>query len=538
MEYFYILLQIYNNQYILINIILISWCWIMAFLLGIDIGTSGTKTVLFDESGHVIASDTQEYPLYQPKNGWAEQSPEDWFDATQKSIKNVLGKSQVDPKAIKGVGLSGQMHGLVLLDAEDKVLRKSIIWCDQRSTLECGQITSLVGSERLIEITANPALPAFTASKVKWVMNNEPEIYQKAKRILLPKDYIRFCLTGEYATEVSDASGMQLLDISKRQWSDEVLTKLSIDKSMLGKVYESQEVTGVISKKASQLTGLAQGTPVVGGGGDQAAGAIGNGIVRPGIISSVIGTSGVVFAYTDKVHIDPMGRVQTFCHAIPNTWHIMGVTQAAGLSLQWFRNNFCHDEMSTADLTGRDVYALMDEAAEKSGLGAGGLIYLPYLMGERTPHLDPDCRGVFFGVSAKHSKRDFIRAVMEGVAFSLKNCLDIIDKLGIPINEVRASGGGGRSPLWRQIQADLFGTPIATVNSSEGPALGVALLAGVGAGIYSSVPEACDQAVCTTMKLDYDTANHELYKNSYKLYNSIYQSLKKDFSSLAVLQNR
>ena len=505
----------------------------MAYLLGIDIGTSGTKTVLFDVNGTTIASDTQEYPLYQPRNGWAEQDPEDWWKATCVSTRNVIAQSGVTPRDIKGVGLSGQMHGLVLLDADDKVLRRSIIWCDQRSAQECEEITSLVGAKRLIEITANPALTGFTASKIKWVMNNEPEIYEKARKILLPKDYIRFCLTGEYATEVSDASGMQLLDVPNRRWSDEVLQKLGIDKDMLGKVYESQEVTGTVSKKAAELTGLAEGTIVVGGGGDQAAGAVGNGIVKPGVISSTIGTSGVVFAYTDKVSIDPKGRVHTFCHAVPNTWHIMGVTQGAGLSLQWFRNNFCHEEISVAGLLDVDPYYLIDKAAEKVAVGADGLIYLPYLMGERTPHLDPDCRGVFFGISAKHTKREFLRAVMEGVAYSLKNCLDIIKEMGIGINEVRASGGGGKSPLWRQIQADLFGTPICTVNSSEGPALGVALLAGVGAGIYKSVPEACDQTIRVVTHQDYNKDNHVAYQKFYSLYNDIYQSLKNDFKTLA-----
>lgn len=507
----------------------------MAYLLGIDIGTSGTKTVLFDEKGMTLASDTQEYPLYQPKNGWAEQDPEDWWKASYSSIRNVLAKSGVNANDIKGVGLSGQMHGLVLLDADNRVLRKSIIWCDQRSAKECDEITSLIGAKRLIEITANPALTGFTASKIKWVMNHEPEIFEKARKILLPKDYIRYCLTGEFATEVSDASGMQLLDVPNRKWSDEVVSKLGLDKSMLGKVYESQDVTGTVTAKAAELTGLAVGTVVVGGAGDQAAGAVGNGIVKSGVVSSTIGTSGVVFAYTDKVSIDPLGRVHTFCHAVPNTWHIMGVTQGAGLSLQWFRNNFCKEEMATADMMSVDPYMLMDKAAERSGAGANGLVYLPYLMGERTPHLDPDCRGVFFGLSAKHVKRDLVRAVMDGVAFSLKNAMDIILEMGIPVEEVRASGGGGKSPLWRQIQADVFGTPICTVNSSEGPALGVALLAGVGAGVYKSVPEACDATVKVVTKQDYNKDSSSVYLGYYQLYNSLYQSLKKDFKQLAGL---
>jgi xylulokinase len=505
----------------------------MAYLLGIDIGTSGTKTVLFDASGNSIASDTQEYPLYQPKNGWAEQDPMDWWRATYTSIQNVLTKSGIDAANVKGIGLSGQMHGAVLLDADNNILRKSIIWCDQRSAQECDEITSRVGQKRLIEITANPALTGFTASKILWVRNHEPQIFEKVRKVLLPKDYIRFCLTGEFATEVSDASGMQLLDVPKRCWSDEVLSKLELDKSLLGKVYESQDITGAVTQKVADLTGLKAGTPVVGGAGDQAAGAVGNGIVKPGVISSVIGTSGVVFAFTDKVSIDPKGRVHTFCHAVPNTWHIMGVTQGAGLSLQWFRNNFCHEEMSTAALMNVDTYQLTDQAAEVSGIGANGLLYLPYLMGERTPHLDPDCRGVFFGLSAKHTKRDMLRAIMEGVAFSLRNCFDIIQEMGVSIKEVRASGGGGKSPLWRQIQSDLYDLPISTVNSSEGPALGVALLAGVGSGVYKNVAEACDATVVTTKKND--PSNYQIYQEYYKLYNSLYNSLKGDFKTLSNL---
>lgn len=507
----------------------------MAYLLGVDIGTSGTKTVLFDELGNTRASDLQEYPLYQPKNGWAEQDPEDWWKATYVSIKNVLAKSGVSPDDVKGVGLSGQMHGLVLLDKDNKVLRRSIIWCDQRSAAECEQITQLVGAKRLIEITANPALTGFTASKIMWVKNHEPEVFDKAVKILLPKDYVRYMLTGEYATEVSDASGMQLLDVPNRCWSDEVLQKLGIDKSLLGKVYESQEVTGTIHQKAAELTGLKVGTPVVGGGGDQAAGAVGNGIVKPGVISSTIGTSGVVFAFTDKVSIDPLGRVHTFCHAVPNTWHIMGVAQSSGLSLQWFRNNFCREEISTADLMGVDPYYLMDNAAEKVEAGSNGLLYLPYLMGERTPHLDPDCRGVFFGLSAKHTKKEVLRAVMEGVVFSLRDSLEIIKELGVNVGQVRASGGGGKSPLWRQMQADIFNSEICTINASEGPAFGVAILAGVGSGVYKSVQEACEATIQVKTKQQPDQAVTAKYNEYYKLYRKLYQSLKQDFKALSQL---
>lgn len=505
----------------------------MAYLLGVDIGTSGTKTVLFDEAGNTIAGALEEYPLYQPNVGWAEQDPEDWWKATYKSINQVIAESGVDPSEIKGVGLSGQMHGAVLLDKDSNVLRKAIIWCDQRSYLECEQITSMIGKERLIEITANPALTGFTASKILWVKNNEPEIFEKVKKILLPKDYIRFRLTGEFATEVSDASGMQLMDIPKRKWSDEVLEKLEIDKDMLGTMHESFEVTGKVHKEAAELTGLKEGTPVVGGGGDQAAGAIGNGIVRPGVISSTIGTSGVVFAFSDSITIDPLGRVHTFCHAVPNTWHVMGVTQGAGLSLKWFRDNFCIEEKRTADLMNTDPYILMDQEAENIEPGCSGLIYLPYLMGERTPHLDPRAKGVFFGLSAKHEKPHFIRSVMEGVVYSLRDCLEIIKGMGIEVSQVRASGGGGKSKLWRQMQADVFGTDIVTISSSEGPALGVALLAGVGTGVYSSVPEACDAVIKVKTVQNANKDLYNKYDKYYNMYKRLYNSLKKDFYDLA-----
>lgn len=507
----------------------------MAYLLGIDIGTSGTKTVLFDEMGNTITSALYEYPMYQPNIGWAEQDPEDWWKATCTTISGVLQKSGVNAAEIKGVGLSGQMHGAVLLDRDNNVLRRAIIWCDQRSTAECMQITSLIGRERLVEITANPALTGFTASKIMWVKNNEPQVFEKIKKILLPKDYIRFRLTGEFATEVSDASGMQLMDIPARKWSGEVLGKLGLERSQLGDLYESQEISGKINAAAAKLTGLREGTPVAGGAGDQAAGAVGNGIVKPGVVSSTIGTSGVVFAYSKNVTIDPKGRVQSFCHAVPNTWHIMGVTQTAGYSLKWFRDNFCVEEKRVAELMDIDPYMLMDQEAEKVKPCCEGLFYLPYLMGERAPHLDSDARGVFFGISARHGKQDMLRAVMEGVVYSLTDCMEIIRGMGVETSEVRASGGGGKSRLWRQMQADMFGTGITTVSSSEGPALGVALLAGVGTGVYGSVAEACDAAIKLKTRQEPDMEMNRKYMKFYKLYKQLYGSLNQDFKELAGL---
>jgi xylulokinase len=507
----------------------------MTYVLGIDIGTSGTKTILFDEKGVAISNAFKDYPLYQPETGWAEQNPEDWWEAVVFTISSVIRKSNVPIADIKGIGLSGQMHGLVLLDTEGKVLRPSIIWCDQRTTVECQEITKAVGAERLIEITANPALTGFTASKVMWVKKHEPEIFEKTYKILLPKDYIRFMLTGEFCTEVSDASGMQLLDVPSRNWSDEVLEKLNINKSLLAKVYESQEVTGVVNKTAAMLTGLKEGTKVVGGAGDQAAGAIGNGIVRPGAVSSSLGTSGVVFAHTDKITIDKKGRVHTFCHAVPGAWHIMGVTQAAGLSLKWFKDNLCVLENQNSLATGVDVYEELNKEAESIKPGSDGLIYLPYLMGERTPHLDPYAKGVFFGLTARHNKNHMLRSVMEGVGYSLTDCVDIINEMGITVDEVRASGGGGKSEVWRQMQADMFNCEVVTINSSEGPALGVAILALVGVGVYSSVVEACDSIIHKVTSQKPISENTILYSKYHNIYKELYTALKPSFNSLSDL---
>jgi xylulokinase len=507
----------------------------MNYLIGIDIGTSATKTVLFDEACTIIASSSQEYPLYQPQNGWAEQDPEDWYSAVLSTMKDVLQKSGVSGTEVKGIGLSGQMHGLVMLDEGNAVIRPSIIWCDQRTAAECAEITEKVGAERLIEITANPALTGFTASKILWVRNHEPENYAKCRHILLPKDYIRFKLTGEYATDVSDASGMQLLDIPKRCWSDEVLEKLAIDKSLLAKVYESPEVTGSITKEIADKTGLSTATIVVGGAGDNAAAAIGTGIVKDGRAFTTIGTSGVVFAHSSQVKIDPKGRVHTFCCAVPGCWHVMGVTQAAGLSLKWFRDNFCSDYKERAVVKKVDPYDLMNEAVSKVPIGSNRLMYLPYLMGERTPHLNPECRGVFFGLSAMHTKEDLIRAVMEGVSYSLKDCNDILIEMGIQVNEMMACGGGGKSPIWRQMLADMYGCEVKTVAAQEGPALGVAILAGVGAGLFASVEEACDRFVRTQEYCQPIPQNRAYYEKGQKLYQSIYQRLKEQYHELSQL---
>ncbi len=507
----------------------------MAYILGVDCGTSGTKTVLFDETGKVMASKTIEYPMYQPKNGYAEQDPADWVDAMKGTIKAVMAQSGVKKKDVKGIGILGQMHGLVMLDKNNKVLRRSIIWCDQRTAAEVEQMNRIVGREKLIEITANPALTGWTAAKILWVKNNEPEIYAQVRHILLPKDYLRFVLTQEYATEVSDASGMQLLDVPNRKWSDEILSAFEIDKTWLGKVYESCEVTGTLTKKMADELGLCEGTIVVGGAGDNAAAAIGTGVAKDGKAFTTIGTSGVVFAHTSQVSIDPKGRVHTCCAAVPGSWHVMGVTQGAGLSLKWFRDNFCNAEKETAKYMGVDEYYLMDKQAETVPIGANRLLYLPYLMGERTPHLDPDARGMFFGLSAMHTKKEMLRAVLEGVSYSLRDCVEVFREMNIDVSDMMACGGGGTSPLWRSMLADLYNCPVKTVASKEGPALGVALLAGVGAGIYSSVPEACEAVVKTDKVQNPVAENVPAYESFYRLYTEIYPALKAQFAKLATL---
>ena len=507
----------------------------MDYLIGIDLGTSATKTVLFDATGTVVASAAQEYPLYQEKNGWAEQAPEDWWQAACDTLRAVMAKSAIAPQAVKGLGISGQMHGLVMLDKEGQVLRRSMIWCDQRTAAECDEITEKVGAQRLIEITANPALTGFTASKILWVKKHQPEIYEKCAHILLPKDYLRFKLTGEFATEVSDASGMQLLDVPQRCWSAEVCEKLGIDMGLLAKVYESPDITGAVTSQAAGLTGLAPGTPVVGGGGDNACAAVGTGVVEDGRAFTTLGTSGVVFAHTDKLAIDPQGRVHTFCCAVPGAWHVMGVTQAAGLSLKWFRDNFCSAEQETAHGLGIDPYVLMDKQAARIPIGCDRLLYLPYLMGERTPHLDPDCRGVFFGLSAMHTKSHMLRAVMEGVAYSQRDSLEILRGMGVSIDEMLACGGGGTSPLWRQMLSDLYACPVRTVKSKEGPALGAAILAGVGTGLYPGVREACAQMIQYGPAQDPIPENIPAYEKAYQVYTALYPALKENFSRLAQL---
>jgi xylulokinase len=491
--------------------------------MGIDVGTGGTRALLIDDKGEVrygVTAAHEEMMMHQPM--WAEQRPENWWDAAQIAIKGVLAEAGINGSQVKGVGLSGQMHGLVILDKDNNVIRPSLIWCDQRSQPQVDAINAKAGKENVLAWTANPVLTGFTLPKLLWVRDNEPEKYEQVRHMLLPKDYLRFCLTGEYASEVSDSSGTALFDVVQRKWSMPLVEKLGLDKAILPKVYESQEVTGKITAAAAKATGLAEGTPVIGGGGDQASSAVGNGIVESGIASCTVGTSGVVFAHQDSTAYDPQGRVHTFCHAVPGKWHVMGVTQGAGLSLQWFRNRLA---------PGVEYDALTAEASQ-SPAGSQGLFWLPYLMGERTPHLDAMARGGWIGLTAKHNRADMIRAILEGVSYSQMDCLSIIEGMGTTINSVRLSGGGAKSPFWRQMFADIFNKRIATLASQEGSAYGAGLLAMVGTGAFASVPEACKASIKETATINPDPNSAAQYAKDYKIYGSLYPALKQIFSEI------
>lgn len=505
----------------------------MDYLLGIDIGTSGTKTVLFDKNAKIMAEYTGEYPLYQEHNGWADQKPEDWWKATVDGIKYVLAESKVKADDIKGIGLSGQMHGLVLLDENDQVLRPCIIWADQRTTAEVEELEEKVGREKLIEISANPPMASFTAAKLLWVRNNEPEIYEKIEHVLLPKDYIRFKLTGEYVSDVSDASGTQLMNVRERDWSDEILDILDIPKDILPELVESPEISGYVTKACSEKTGLADGTIVVGGAGDNPAVAIGTGIYKEGRAFNTIGTSAVIYSVTDEPRIDKDGRIHTLCASVPNKWTLMSCTQGAGLSLHWLRELVSKAEMEVEKSTGIDAYDLMTKAASQAEIGSNKLIYLPYLIGERSPHLDPYARGVFFGLSSMHGKPEIIRAVLEGVAYSQRECLDVFRDNDVSLDDIVITGGGGKSDLWRHILADLYDIPVRILSTDKGGSLGAAILAGVGAGIYDSIASACDELIEFNEAEEPDHEAHEAYEPYYKLYKQLYRDLKTDFEKLA-----
>ncbi|MGE3243273.1 MAG: xylulokinase, partial [Pirellulales bacterium] len=457
----------------------------MGVYLGIDIGTSGTKTLAINAKGKILGQAMATYPSYHPKPLWSEQDPDDWWNATVKTIRAVVKQAKLKPADVKAIGLSGQMHGSVFLDKQGNVVRRALLWNDQRTAAECEEIEKRAGGRKaLIGMVANPALTGFTAPKILWLRNNEPKNFAKVAKVLLPKDDVRRRLTGEFATEVSDASGMLLLDVVKREWSQPLLDKLELDRSLFATCYESEQVTGKLTPEVAKQLGLSTDCVVVGGAGDCAAGAVGNGIVRKGVLSTSIGTSGVVFVHSDTPQVDPEGRLHTFCHAVHGKWHMMGVTLSAGGSLQWFRNALCETTAAVAKKSKVDVYDVLTEEAAVTPPGSEGLFFLPYLAGERTPHADPLARGAFVGLTLKHSRGHMVRSILEGVTYSLRDCLSIIEEQGVAVKQIRASGGGAKSVFWRQLQADALGKSVVQMAADEGPGYGVALLAAVGAGEF------------------------------------------------------
>ncbi|MBN2117309.1 MAG: xylulokinase [Anaerolineales bacterium] len=493
------------------------------YFLGIDTSTTSSKALLIDQEGKVVAVASSPHTLQTPKPLWSEQDPREWWEAVSASIQQVLTESGVGPERVAAVGLTGQMHGLVLLDEAGQVLRPAILWNDQRTQAECDEIHARIGKERFIQITGNVALTGFTAPKILWVQNNEPQVYAKGRHVLLPKDYIRLKLTGEYAMDKADGAGTVLFDLKSRNWSVEVLEKLGIDRSWMPPTFEGPEFTGGVTPEAAAATGLKEGTPVAAGGGDQAAGAVGVGAVEPGIVGLTVGTSGVVFATTPSALIEPEGRLHAFCHAVPGMWHFMGVMLSAAGSLQWYRDTLA-PTMSFDDLL---------KEAESVPAGSEGLQFLPYLSGERTPHPDPLARGAFVGLTIRHGRGHMTRAVLEGVSFGLKDSFTLIQNAGLgTITQVRGSGGGTKGALWRQILASVLDAELVTVNTTEGGAYGAALLAGVGAGAWSDVPSACKAAIKITGSTTPDPAQVEAYRKSYPLYRELYPALKSSFDKM------
>jgi xylulokinase len=500
----------------------------MAVFLGIDVSTTASKALLMDEKGEVLATASHAHTLQTPKPLWSEQDPNEWWQAVTASIRAVLEKAGVTGEAVAAIGLTGQMHGLVLLDDAGQVLRPAILWNDGRTQAQCDEIHQRVGKEKFIQITGNVALTGFTAPKILWVKENEPDVYSRARHVLLPKDYIRYRLTGEYAMDKADGAGTVLFDLKKRNWSDELLGMLEIPRSWMPPTFEGPEFTGQVNAEAAALTGLKPGAPVAAGGGDQAAGAVGVGAVEPGIVGLTVGTSGVVFATTPSALIEPEGRLHAFCHAVPGMWHFMGVMLSAAGSLQWYRD---------ALAPGMNFDNLLKEA-ESVPAGSEGLQFLPYLSGERTPHPDPLARGAFIGLTVRHKRSHMTRAVLEGVAFGLKDSFTLIQNAGLgEIRQVRASGGGTKSLLWRQILASVLDAELVTVNTTEGAAYGAALLAGVGAGAWPDIATACVAAIGITGTVQPDHAQVERYSKAYELYQDLYPALRISFQKTGTLTN-
>jgi xylulokinase len=505
-------------------------------LMGIDVGTSGTKAILISEDGKLLAESSRSYPIYSPEPSWFEQDPEDWWKAASEAIRELLGTSGVSPSNIKGIGLSGMYHGLVILDKDHKVLRRSILWNDQRTAKQSAYITEKVGRQNLLRVCATSGAPYFTACKLQWVKDNEPKIYERIYKMMLPKDYVRLRLTGEFATDVTDASGTLFLDVRKRRWSDEMPGMLGVDRAILPSLVESPELSGKVSKKAAEETGLEVGTLVAGGAGDQASAAVGIGIVGEGIASYSIGTSGVIYAATKEMIIDEEGRVNTFCHAVPGAWCVLVCINAAAGSYEWYASKLAAWEREEAKRRGVSVYAVLEEEASKAPLGSGKLIFLPYLAGERHPHTDTNARGVFFGLHAGHGRPELIRSILEGVSFAFRDCLDVIKEHGVKIREIRATGGGAQSPFWMDIQVNTSAEPITMMAADAGgAAFGAAILGAVCAGVYGGVEEACGRLVRTGKKLLPDPNKAAEYNRYYGLYRGMYDVLKDSYLRLAEL---
>ncbi len=514
----------------------------MECVMGVDIGTSGAKALIVSGDGRVIASCGAEYPLLHPRPGWAEQDPCVWWEASVKAIRGCLAKAEASSCALGGngggltateqvkviaVGLTGQMHGSVFLDSNGETLGNAILWCDGRTEKQCEEITETIGRKRLVDLTLNQALPGFTAPKILWLRENAPETYSAVRKILLPKDYVRYRLTGSFATDVSDASGTLLFDVARRRWSSSMLDALDISPAWLPECFESPEVVAHVSRTAARETGLPAGIPVVAGAGDQAAGAVGNGVVRQGQAACVLGTSGVLFWSSDTPAYDREARLHSFCHAVPGKWHLMGVTLAAGGSLRWFRDTLCEIEKERARLEGVDEYELITALAEEVEPGSEGLIFLPYLSGERTPYSDPKARGAFIGLSLRHSKAHMVRSVLEGVTLSLLDCIELAREVGVDTTRVYASGGGAKSALWRSILADSFEAEVARVGVDEGPAYGAAILASVGVGMFDCVEHACRLLVSESGAAMKPCAERvEIYRRLHSLYRPLYSALR------------
>lgn len=481
----------------------------MSLVIGLDIGTTGARALAVDGAGAVVAEAMSEYPLLTPQPGWSEQNPEDWWDATRRVLAQVAAAVS---EPVLGLGLTGQMHGAVFLDARERVIRPALLWNDQRTAAQCDEITERVGRDRLLALAGNPALTGFQAPKLLWLREVEPTNFKQLAHVLLPKDFIRLRLTGEYATDASDAAGTLLLDLRRRDWSREILEALELPIEWLPKVCEGPDVTGYLRADVAADVGLPAGIPVAAGAGDNAAAAVGNGIIEPGLISSSIGTSGVLFGCTSGFTPDPSGRLHAFCHAVPHGYHLMGVILSAGGSLRWWR-----------DVLGSELtYDALAELAASAPPGSEGLVFLPYLTGERTPHLDPFARGAFFGLTTRHGLAHLTRALMEGVVYAMKNSLEIMTSLGLVAGQIRVTGGGARSPLWRQLQADVYGMPVYRTAVDQGPAYGAALLAGVASGLFNSVGEACS---VTRLRDELTEPNNELsrrYEAYYEVYNNLY----------------